>query len=208
MHNSFVIQKVYGREILDSRGNPTVEVEVVLENGIVGRASVPSGASTGIYEAYELRDGDKSRYLGKGVLRAVANVNTEIAQAMSLILLYIAHARHELLCHTIVAVDTHMGLTGGIDRDIVALTECAERLDVVGMVMGDEYAHDRIKRESGLLQSILDGTHRYTGIDEDTVVVGAQVEAVTATSACKTDKIQFHIVFLFFILIGLSPTPP
>ena len=82
MKNEFLIEKVHGREILDSRGNPTVEVEVILESGIVGRASVPSGASTGIYEAYELRDGDQSRYLGKGVLRAVQSVNTEIAQAL------------------------------------------------------------------------------------------------------------------------------
>ena len=69
------IKNVIGREILDSRGNPTVEVDVVLENGIVGRAAVPSGASTGEREALELRDGDKSRYLGKGTLKAVANVN-------------------------------------------------------------------------------------------------------------------------------------
>ena len=65
------IADIIGREILDSRGNPTVEVEVVLEDGTVGRAAVPSGASTGIYEACELRDGDKSRYNGKGVLTAV-----------------------------------------------------------------------------------------------------------------------------------------
>ena len=77
-----LIQKVIGREILDSRGNPTVEVEVYLQTGHVGRASVPSGASTGIFEACELRDGDSSRYLGKGVLAAVANVNGEIAQAL------------------------------------------------------------------------------------------------------------------------------
>ena len=70
------------REILDSRGNPTVEVDVILDNGVMGRASVPSGASTGIYEACELRDGDKSRYLGKGVLRAVEAVNTEIANVL------------------------------------------------------------------------------------------------------------------------------
>ena len=73
------IQNVHAREILDSRGNPTVEVEVVLESGIMGRASVPSGASTGENEALELRDGDKSRYLGKGVMKAVNNVNTIIA---------------------------------------------------------------------------------------------------------------------------------
>ena len=76
------IVDVLGREILDSRGNPTVEVEVYLEDGTVGRAAVPSGASTGIYEACELRDGDKGRYLGKGVLTAVKNVNTDIAEAL------------------------------------------------------------------------------------------------------------------------------
>ncbi|MTT30803.1 phosphopyruvate hydratase [Terrilactibacillus sp. BCM23-1] len=73
------IVDVYGREVLDSRGNPTVEVEVYLESGAVGRALVPSGASTGEYEAVELRDGDKNRYLGKGVLKAVDNVNEVIA---------------------------------------------------------------------------------------------------------------------------------
>ena len=75
-----LIDKVIGREILDSRGNPTVEVEVTLESGIMGRAAVPSGASTGENEAIELRDGDKKRYLGKGVLKAVENVNTTIAE--------------------------------------------------------------------------------------------------------------------------------
>ena len=76
------ITKIHGREILDSRGNPTVEVEVYLADGSIGRASVPSGASTGIYEACELRDGDPGRYLGKGVSNAVHNVNTEIAEAL------------------------------------------------------------------------------------------------------------------------------
>lgn len=76
------IVEVLGREILDSRGNPTVEVEVMLESGIIGRAAVPSGASTGEHEAVELRDGDKNRYLGKGVLQAVKNVNEEIADEL------------------------------------------------------------------------------------------------------------------------------
>ena len=76
------IEKIVAREILDSRGNPTVEVDVVLENGVLGRAAVPSGASTGENEALELRDGDKGRYLGKGVLKAVENVNTIIAPAL------------------------------------------------------------------------------------------------------------------------------
>ena len=76
------IEKIIGREVLDSRGNPTVEVDVILESGVMGRASVPSGASTGENEALELRDGDKSRYCGKGVLKAVENVNTKIAPAL------------------------------------------------------------------------------------------------------------------------------
>ncbi len=76
------IEKIHAREILDSRGNPTVEVEVTLENGVMGRAAVPSGASTGENEALELRDGDKERYLGKGVLKAVDNVNKVIASAL------------------------------------------------------------------------------------------------------------------------------
>lgn len=76
------IEKIHAREILDSRGNPTVEVEITLENGVMGRAAVPSGASTGENEALELRDGDKARYGGKGVLKAVENVNTIIAPAL------------------------------------------------------------------------------------------------------------------------------
>ena len=77
-----MITEVYAREILDSRGNPTVEVEVCLEDGAMGRAAVPSGASTGVHEAVELRDGDKERYLGKGVTKAVDNVNDIIAEAI------------------------------------------------------------------------------------------------------------------------------
>lgn len=76
------IVDIHGREILDSRGNPTVEVDVILESGAFGRAAVPSGASTGMHEAVELRDGDKDRYLGKGVLKAVESVNDEIFQAL------------------------------------------------------------------------------------------------------------------------------
>ena len=76
------IVDVIAREILDSRGNPTVEADVVLESGVSGRAAVPSGASTGSKEAIELRDGDAARYFGKGVLRAVENVNTEICEAI------------------------------------------------------------------------------------------------------------------------------
>ena len=77
-----IVSKVYAREVIDSRGNPTIEVEVLTESGAFGRAMVPSGASTGEREALELRDGDKSRFMGKGVLKAVENVNTKIAEAI------------------------------------------------------------------------------------------------------------------------------
>ena len=76
------IANIHAREIIDSRGNPTVEVEVTLASGIIGRAAVPSGASTGENEALEMRDGDKNRYLGKGVLKAVDNVNSIIAKEL------------------------------------------------------------------------------------------------------------------------------
>src|SRR5512135_3339617 len=77
------ITDIIGREILDSRGNPTVEVDVILEDGSMGRAAVPSGASTGAHEAVELRDGDKKRYQGKGVTKAVAAVNGELFEALT-----------------------------------------------------------------------------------------------------------------------------
>jgi len=76
------IQKIIARQIIDSRGNPTVEADVILNSGIIGRASVPSGASTGTREAIELRDGDKQKYQGKGVTKAVAHINTTINQAL------------------------------------------------------------------------------------------------------------------------------
>ena len=82
MKNSPIIESIKAREILDSRGNPTIEVDVKLQSGHIGRAAVPSGASTGEYEAVELRDGDKKRYGGKGVLKAVANVNTKLAKSL------------------------------------------------------------------------------------------------------------------------------
>ena len=78
--DDLIISQIIGREVLDSRGNPTVEVDVYLEGGAMGRAAVPSGASTGEHEALELRDGDKKRYLGKGTSKAVANINELIAE--------------------------------------------------------------------------------------------------------------------------------
>jgi enolase len=95
------IVDVIAREILDSRGNPTIEADVVLESGVSGRAAVPSGASTGSKEAVELRDGDAKRYLGKGVMRAVENVNTEICEAI----LGLDASEQGLIDQTLVALD-------------------------------------------------------------------------------------------------------
>ena len=82
------IVNIHARQILDSRGNPTVEAEVVTENGVMGRAAVPSGASTGKHEAVELRDGDKGTYLGKGVLKAVQNIKTAINEELNGVYVY------------------------------------------------------------------------------------------------------------------------
>ena len=95
------ITSVKGREIIDSRGNPTVEVDITLCDGSFGRAAVPSGASTGEHEAHELRDDDKSRYLGKGVLKAVASVNEQIAPAI----IGLAAANQTLIDNTMIKLD-------------------------------------------------------------------------------------------------------
>ena len=98
------IVDIIGREVLDSRGNPTVECDVLLESGVMGRAAVPSGASTGSREAIELRDGDKARYLGKGVLKAVQNINIEIAESI----LGLDASEQAFLDHTLIELDgTH-----------------------------------------------------------------------------------------------------
>jgi enolase len=98
------IVDIIGREVLDSRGNPTVECDVLLESGVMGRAAVPSGASTGSREAIELRDGDKARYLGKGVLKAVQNINIEIAESI----LGLDSSEQAFLDHTLIELDgTH-----------------------------------------------------------------------------------------------------
>jgi enolase len=95
------IVDVIAREILDSRGNPTIEADVVLESGVSGRAAVPSGASTGSREAIELRDGDATRFLGKGVTKAVENVNTEICEAV----LGLDASEQQLIDHTLIDLD-------------------------------------------------------------------------------------------------------
>src|ERR1700760_1514130 len=98
---SVSIEYIHGRQILDSRGNPTIEVDCILDSGIIGRAAVPSGASTGEHEAVELRDDDKSHYLGKGVLKAVANIQSAIAPELT----GMDASNQKLIDATMIAID-------------------------------------------------------------------------------------------------------
>ena len=133
MKEYFEIVDVLGREILDSRGNPTVEVEVTLDNGVVGRAAVPSGASTGIYEACELRDGNKSRYLGKGVQTAVENVNGEIAEALksqTYDFIVVNFANGDMVGHT--------GVYEAIEKAVKAVDDCVADVITTASAAGYE----------------------------------------------------------------------
>ena len=125
------IEKIVAREILDSRGNPTVEVDVTLECGVVGRASVPSGASTGEHEALELRDGDKKRYLGKGTLKAVENVNTKIAPT----LIGMSALQQRAIDHKMLALDgtktkSNLGANAILGVSLAVAKAAAEYLEI------------------------------------------------------------------------------
>ena len=125
------IKSIKGREILDSRGNPTVEVEVELECGVVGRSSVPSGASTGEHEALELRDGDEKRYGGKGVLKAVENVNKVIAPA----LVGYSALEQRAIDHKMLALDgtktkSNLGANAILGVSLAVAKAAAEYLDI------------------------------------------------------------------------------
>ena len=125
------IEKIIGREILDSRGNPTVEVDVILESGFIGRASVPSGASTGEHEALELRDGDKKRYGGKGVLKAVNNINNIIAPK----LIGMSVLEQMSIDHTMLALDgtktkSNLGANAILGVSLAVAKAAAPYLDI------------------------------------------------------------------------------
>ena len=125
------IEKVHAREILDSRGNPTVEVEVTLENGVMGRAAVPSGASTGENEALELRDGDKNRYCGKGVLKAVENVNNIIAPALKGDCIFNQRAiDHKMLALDGTPTKSKLGANAILGVSLAAAQAAAKALDM------------------------------------------------------------------------------
>src|SRR5437660_355472 len=140
------IVDVVAREILDSRGNPTIEADVVLESGVSGRAAVPSGASTGTREAIELRDGDTGRYFGKGVLKAVENVNTEICEAI----IGLDASEQAFVDHTLKklidkkGMSTTVGDEGGfapnLENNEAALKLLMEAIDAAGYTPGGDIA--------------------------------------------------------------------
>ena len=124
------IEKITGREILDSRGNPTVEVDILLESGVMGRASVPSGASTGENEALELRDGDKKRYGGKGVLKAVENINTIIAPALKMSALDQIGIDHAMLALDGTKTKSKLGANAILGVSLAVAKAAANYLDI------------------------------------------------------------------------------
>lgn len=156
------IKEIKGREILDSRGNPTIEVDVVLENGILGRASVPSGASTGVHEALELRDGDEKRYLGKGVLKAVENVNTLIRQQ----LVGMDVENQKLIDQTIINLDGTKGKSKlGANAMLGVSLACLKASATLNNKQLYEYLGDGKETPVPMMNILNGGAHADNGLD-------------------------------------------
>ncbi|MDD2391919.1 MAG: phosphopyruvate hydratase [Bacilli bacterium] len=156
------IKEIKGREILDSRGNPTIEVDVVLENGILGRASVPSGASTGVHEALELRDGDEKRYLGKGVLNAVENVNTLIRQQ----LVGMEVENQKLIDQTMIDLDGTKGKSKlGANAMLGVSLACLKASATLNKKQLYEYLGDGKETPVPMMNILNGGAHADNGLD-------------------------------------------
>lgn len=156
------IKEIKGREILDSRGNPTIEVDVVLENDILGRASVPSGASTGVHEALELRDGDEKRYLGKGVLKAVENVNTLIRQQ----LVGMDVENQKLIDQTIINLDGTKGKSKlGANAMLGVSLACLKASATLNNKQLYEYLGDGKETPVPMMNILNGGAHADNGLD-------------------------------------------
>ena len=149
------IEKIIGREILDSRGNPTVEVDVMLESGFMGRASVPSGASTGEHEALELRDGDKGRYGGKGVLKAVENINDIIAPK----LVGMSALDQMGIDHTMLALDgtktkSNLGANAILGVSLAVAKAAAAYLDMMNIINGGSHSDAPIAFQEFMIRPV------------------------------------------------------
>jgi enolase len=186
------ITRVHGREILDSRGNPTVEVDVTLEGGVMGRAAVPSGASTGEREALELRDGDKGRYLGKGVRKAVANVNGELASALEG-----KSFDQRALDTAMIALDgtptkSRLGANAllGISMAAMRAEATAKRVPLYQHI-GALYANDRYTLPVPMMNILNGGAHADSSVDFQEFMV-MPVGAPSFAEALRTGAEIFH----------------
>jgi enolase len=186
------ITRVHGREILDSRGNPTVEVEVTLDGGPWGRAAVPSGASTGEREALELRDGDKARYGGKGVTKAVANINGEVARAL------VGHDFDQRgLDQAIIALDgtptkSRLGANALLGVSMAALrAEAASKRVPLYRHIGDLYGNDRFTLPVPMMNILNGGAHADSSVDFQEFMV-MPVGAGSFAEALRAGAEIFH----------------
>jgi enolase len=183
---------VHGREILDSRGNPTVEADVTLENGVVGRAAVPSGASTGEREAIELRDGDKTRYGGKGVRKAVANVNGELTKAI-----VNRDLDQRALDETMIALDgtpakSRLGANALLAISMAALrAEAASRRVPLYQHVASLYRNDRLTLPVPMMNILNGGAHADSSVDFQEFMV-MPVGASSFTEALRAGAEIFH----------------
>jgi enolase len=186
------ITRVHGREIIDSRGNPTVEVEVTLEGGAWGRAAVPSGASTGVREALELRDGDKARYGGKGVTKAVANINTEVAAA-----LVGQDLDQRALDAAIIALDgtptkSRLGANALLGVSMAALrAEAAAKRVPLYRHIGELYKNDRFTLPVPMMNILNGGAHADSSVDFQEFMV-MPVGAGSFAEALRAGAEIFH----------------
>jgi len=186
------ITKVHGREILDSRGNPTVEVDVTLQGGAFGRAAVPSGASTGVREALELRDGDKSRYSGKGVRKAVANVNGPIAEAI-----VNREFNQRRLDETMIALDgtptkNRLGANALLGVSMAALrAEAAAGQIPLYRHIGDLYKNGTFTLPVPMMNILNGGAHADSSVDFQEFMV-MPVGAASFAEAVRTGAEVFH----------------
>ncbi|MDE2342837.1 MAG: phosphopyruvate hydratase [Betaproteobacteria bacterium] len=198
------IVEVVAREILDSRGNPTVEAEVVTESGVTGRAAVPSGASTGTREAIELRDGDKSRYLGKGVLKAVSHVNTEIYEAI----VGLEVADQALIDHTMNELDgtdnkARLGANAILAVSLAAAKAAAEEAGLpLYRYLGGAGA---VQMPVPMMNVINGGAHANNGLDMQEFMI-LPVGAPTFREALRYGAEVFHALKSLIDSKGLSTT--
>lgn len=193
---------IHARQILDSRGNPTVEVDVTLESGAMGRAAVPSGASTGVHEAVELRDGDKGAYLGKGVLKAVNAVNTQIAEE----LLGIEAEEQKYIDHTMIALDgtenkSKLGANAILGVSLAVAKAMAEELTTpLYRYIGGSYAH---VLPTPMMNIINGGAHADNPVDIQEFMI-MPVGAETFSDALRCGAEVFHALRAELSKAGLN----